>query len=63
MADEGGPEDQQNMMRSVARSVASGQYVIARQRVADGMRFDNEALLETDEDILTEAVRVTATGR
>ena len=55
----GTPEDQHNMMRAIARTVASTQYEVARRRVAEGMRLDNEALLETDEDILTEAVRIT----
>ena len=59
----GTPEDQHNLMRAVARTVAAAQYEVTRRRAAEGMRLDHEDRLETDEDILTEAVRVTAKDR
>jgi hypothetical protein len=59
----GTPEDQHNMVRAIARTVVSTQYEVARRRVAEGMQLDNEDLLETDEDILSTAVRTTTKGR
>lgn len=59
----GTPEDRHNMMRALARTVVSVQYEVTRRRVAETMRFDHEDRLETDEDILTEAIRVTAKRR
>jgi hypothetical protein len=50
----GTPED------AVARTVVPAQYEVARRQAAEGMRLDNEDLLETGEDILTGAVRATA---
>lgn len=59
----GTAEDQHNMIRAIARTVASTQYDVARRRIAEGMRIDNEDLIETDEEILAEAVRATTKGR
>jgi predicted transcriptional regulator len=59
----GMPEDHHNMMRAIARAVAPTQYEVTRRQVAEGMRLRNEGLLETDEDILAEAVRATAKRR
>jgi|SRR5580658_77535 hypothetical protein len=59
----GTPEDHHNLMRTISRTVVSAQYEVARRLVAAGMRIENEDHLRTDEDILTEAVRVTAKDR
>jgi hypothetical protein len=59
----GTPEDRHNMMRALARTVVSVQYDVTRKQAAEGMLFDHEDRLETDEDILTEAVRATAERR
>lgn len=59
----GTPEDRHNLLRAIARTVASTQYEIARRRVAEGMRLDHENELDTDEAILAEAVRATAARR
>jgi hypothetical protein len=53
----GSAEDHHNMMRAIARTVVSTQYEVARRRGGEQMRLENEDLLETDEDILAEAVR------
>jgi hypothetical protein len=58
----GTAEDQQNMIRAIARTVVSTQYDVARRRIAEGMRLANEDMIETDEDILAEAVRATTKG-
>ena len=55
----GTDEDRHNLMRAIARTVASVQYEVARRRVAEGMRLENEENLETDESILAEAMRAT----
>jgi hypothetical protein len=52
-------EDHHNMIRAIARTVASAQYEVARRRGAEQMRTDNEDLLGTDDGIMAEAVRVT----
>jgi hypothetical protein len=59
----GTSEHHHNMMRAIARVAASARYEIARRRAAEGMRLDDKVRLETDDDILTEAVRVTAKAR
>jgi hypothetical protein len=59
----GTPEDRHNMMRALARTVVSVQYEVTRRQAAQTMRFDHEDRLETDEAILTEAVRTTANRR
>lgn len=59
----GTPEDHHNMIRSIARTVVSAQYEVARRRAAEQMRLDNEDLLETDDDLVAEATRVTTKGR
>jgi HD superfamily phosphodiesterase len=59
----GTEEDQHNVIRAIARTVVSAQYEVARRRVAEGMRSDNADRLDTDEAILTEAVRATANRR
>lgn len=59
----GTPEDRHNLLRAIGRTVTSTQYEIARRQVADGMRFDREDELDTDEAILAEAVRATARSR
>jgi hypothetical protein len=56
----GTEEDQHNLVRAIARTVASTQYEVARRRVAEGMVLDDEDRLKTDADILTEAMRTTA---
>ena len=43
--------------------MTSSQYEVARRRVAGGMQLDREDALDTDEAILAEAVRATATPR
>lgn len=58
----GTAEEQQNMIRAIARTVVSTQYDVARRRIAEGMQLDNEDMIETDEDIMAEAVRVTTKG-
>jgi hypothetical protein len=55
----GTDEDQHNLTRAIARTVASAQYDVTRRRSAQAMRLDNEDNLVTDEDILAEAVRTT----
>ena len=55
----GTDEDRHNLMRAIARTVASAQDQVARRRSAEGMRLENEECLVTDEDILAEAVRAT----
>ena len=59
----GTPDDRHNLLRAVARTVVSAQYDVARRQVAEGMRVDREDDLDTDEAILAEAVRATATPR
>ena len=59
----GTPEDRHNLLRAIGRTVASTQYEVARRRVAEGMQLDREDELDTDEAILTKAVRVTAASR
>lgn len=59
----GTPEDRQNLLRAIGRTVTSTQYEVARRRVADGMRLDREDGLDTDEAILAEAVRATVALR
>ena len=59
----GTPEDRHNLLRAIGRTVASTQYEVARRRVAEGMQLDREDELDTDEAILTEAVRATAASR
>jgi hypothetical protein len=55
----GTEEDRHNLMRAIARTVASAQYDVARRRSAEGMRLGNEEDLVTDDDILAEVVRAT----
>jgi hypothetical protein len=55
----GTAEDQHNLMRAIARTVALARYEVARRRAAEGMRLDEEDAPGTDEDILAEAVRAT----
>ena len=55
----GTEEDQHNVIRAIARTVASAQYEVARRRVAEGMLLD-ENRLQTDSDVPNEAVRATA---
>jgi hypothetical protein len=55
----GTAEDQHNLTRAIARTVASAQYDVARRRAGEALRLANEDDLVTDEDILAEAVRAT----
>lgn len=59
----GTPDDRHNLLRAIARTVVSTQYEVARRRVAETMRIEHEDALESDEDILAEAVRATTTPR
>jgi len=59
----GTQEDQHNMMRAIARTVAATQYEVSRRKVAQSMQIHNEADLSTDDAILAEAVRATAAAR
>ena len=59
----GTPEDWHNRLRAIGRTVASTQYEVARRRVAEGMRLDREDELDTEQAILTQAVRATAASR
>ncbi|MGA3398083.1 MAG: hypothetical protein ABSC95_02595 [Acetobacteraceae bacterium] len=56
----GTEEEQHNLMRAIARTVASAQYEVVRRRSAEAMRLENEECLVTDEAILAEAVQATA---
>ena len=56
-------EDRHNLLRAIGRTVMSTQYEVARRRVAEGMQLDREDELDTDEAILTEAVRASAVPR
>jgi hypothetical protein len=56
----GTSEDRRLLMRAVARSVASTRYEVVLRHAAKTGRIDNEERLQTDEDIVAEAVRVTA---
>lgn len=59
----GTTEDRHNLLRAIGRTVTSTQYEVARRKVAQDMRLDREDELDTDEAILTEAVRATAAPR
>ena len=59
----GTPDDRHNLLRAIARTVVSTQYEVARRRVAETMRIEHEDALESDEDILAEAVRATTLPR
>jgi hypothetical protein len=52
-------EDRHNLARAIARVIAGADFDISRRRGAAGMHVDNEDRLQTDEDILQEAVRRT----
>jgi len=56
----GTQEDQHNMMRAIARTVAATQYEVSRREVAQTMQLDNKADLSTDDAILTDSVRAPA---
>jgi len=59
----GTQEERHNLLRAIARTVASSQYEIARRHVAEGMQVASEDNLDTDAGILAEAVRATAKPR
>ena len=58
----GSPEEQHELTRTLSRAVISSQYEVLRRRAAAEMRIDDEERLQTDDDILEEAVRVTRRG-
>jgi hypothetical protein len=58
----GTAEDRHNLARAIARVIAGADFEISRRRAVAGMQVDNEERLQTDEDVLAEAVRLTRTS-
>ncbi len=55
----GSPEERHNMARAITRAIVGANFEIGRRRAAASMQVANEDSLQTDEDILVEAVRLT----
>jgi hypothetical protein len=55
----GSPEERHNMARAITRAIVGANFEIGRRRAAASMQVANEDILQTDEDILVEAVRLT----
>jgi hypothetical protein len=55
----GTADQRHNLARAIARVIAGTDFDITSRRAAAGMQVDNEDRLQTDEDILAEAVRRT----
>lgn len=56
-------EERHNMARAIVRAIVGANFEISRRHAAACMQVDNEDSLQTDEDILAEAVRLTNTHR
>jgi hypothetical protein len=56
----GSPEDLAEVTRRMARLVLNTQFEIAQRAVVEAMQVDNPERLETEGDILAEAVRLTS---
>ncbi len=55
----GTKEERHNLARAITRAIVGANFEISRRRAAAGMQVDNEHSLQTDDDILAEAVRLT----
>jgi hypothetical protein len=53
------PEERHNLARAIARVIVGANFEISRRHATAGMQVDNEDSLQTDADILAEAVRLT----
>jgi hypothetical protein len=58
----GTPEERHNLPRAIARVIAGAEFEISRRRAVADMHVDDEERLQTDDDILAEAVRLTRTS-
>ena len=56
----GSPEDLAEVTRRMSRLVLNSQFEIAQRAVVEAMRVEDPERLETEDDILAEAVRLTS---